>query len=572
MKIFIKKIYLVLFLIFFLLVNTKTFGKNNHYVYTSDNISNYFTGILHVSSADNKKAFNYLKKVKSLKNVHSNFNIEFIRTLILVEKFEEAFSFSKEIWNKDEIFFEVDLLLGLQAFKNKKYQLAKKHFKRLSKVSQYTFLFEDFLGNILLAWVEASDNNKVVSLKFLNEISPRYENIKKIQNAFLQCYFDTAKTEVAFENLINDKSYNLSRYNFFFANYLLSKNKKKEGNEVIRKAKKKHDANLLIKQANKFIEKDNIKKINEIFSCQNSKDAVAEIFYLFANIYSTENNYKLSNFYLKISLFLNNKFLPNKALLAENLFYQKKFEDSKNVFKSIETIGEIYFWYSNLKIAKILSGKEGSEYSTTTLKKKFSLLSDPNYEQYYQLANFYKDNEYYSESIKYYLLALKNIEKNHFLVPNILTKIGISYERLGKFDKAEKNLEDSLKISPDEPHVLNYLAYMWVEQNKNINKAIKMLVRATSLKENDGYIIDSLGWAHFMSKNYIDAEKYLREALEILPSDPVINDHYADTLWMLKKNMQARYYWSHVLNLDNLEKKLKDSVNKKIIFGINKKL
>ena len=68
------------------------------------------------------------------------------------------------------------------------------------------------------------------------------------------------------------------------------------------------------------------------------------------------------------------------------------------------------------------------------------------------------------------------------------------------------------------------------------------------------------------------AEKYLREALQILPLDPVINDHYADTLWMLKKDMQARYYWSHVLSLENSEKKLKDSVSKKIIFGINKKL
>ena len=93
-----------------------------------------------------------------------------------------------------------------------------------------------------------------------------------------------------------------------------------------------------------------------------------------------------------------------------------------------------------------------------------------------------------------------------------------------------------------------------------------------SLRENDGYIIDSLGWAYFMIENYIDAEKYLREALQILPSDPVINDHYADTLWMLKKDMQARYYWSHVLSLENSEKKLKDSVSKKIIFGINKKL
>ena len=99
-----------------------------------------------------------------------------------------------------------------------------------------------------------------------------------------------------------------------------------------------------------------------------------------------------------------------------------------------------------------------------------------------------------------------------------------------------------------------------------------MLKRATKLRKNDGYIIDSLGWAYYANKNYVDAEKFLQRAVELMPLDPIINDHYADALWMLSKSIQARYFWKYVLSLDNAEERLKDNVGKKLIFGINKKL
>ncbi len=99
-----------------------------------------------------------------------------------------------------------------------------------------------------------------------------------------------------------------------------------------------------------------------------------------------------------------------------------------------------------------------------------------------------------------------------------------------------------------------------------------MLKKAAELRRDDGYIIDSLGWAYYAKKDYIQAEKYLQRAVELMPLDPIINDHFADTLWMLKKNIQARYFWEHILKMDDVEQKLKDSVNKKLIFGITTKL
>ena len=275
---------------------------------------------------------------------------------------------------------------------------------------------------------------------------------------------------------------------------------------------------------------------------------------------------------MKISFFLNNKFLTNKALLAENLFHQKKYEPAINIYYSLKSIGPTYSWYASKNIAQILLNTKGKKYSINNLETEFNLLPKPNFEHYYELANFYKDNEYYKESIKYYSLALKEIKKDHFLVPKILDRRGTSYERLGDWENAEKDLIDSLKILPDQAHVLNYLGYSWIDKGINLDEGLEMIKKAVKLRENDGYIIDSLGWAYYVKKNYVEAELHLQRAVELLPLDPIINAHYADTLWMLKKNIQARYFWNHILNLNETEQKLKETINRKLIFGIDEKL
>ena len=98
-----------------------------------------------------------------------------------------------------------------------------------------------------------------------------------------------------------------------------------------------------------------------------------------------------------------------------------------------------------------------------------------------------------------------------------------------------------------------------------------MLKKANDLKSNDGYIIDSLGWALFKLKKYKEAERYLRLAVMLMPSDPIANDHYGDALWMIKETMQARYHWSYVFNSKEADEKLKKSAKEKSIFGLQLK-
>ena len=169
-------------------------------------------------------------------------------------------------------------------------------------------------------------------------------------------------------------------------------------------------------------------------------------------------------------------------------------------------------------------------------------------------------------------MVLNEIKINHSLAPEILYRRGTSFERLDKWQKAEKDLIKSLEILPDQAQVINYLAYSWIDMGINLDKGLEMLKKAAELKKNDGYIIDSLGWAYYAKKNYVEAKFFLQRALELLPLDPIINDHYADTLWMLNDGIQARYFWNNILKLSDAEKELKDKIRKKLIFGITKQL
>ena len=262
----------------------------------------------------------------------------------------------------------------------------------------------------------------------------------------------------------------------------------------------------------------------------------------------------------------------NKALLAENLYFQKQNKKSKDIYYSLKKVGSTSSWYASKNIAKILQREMGKKYAVDSLQKDFNLIKKPNFLHYYELANFYKDNEFYNESIEYYSIALKIIEEDHFLIPKILDRRGTSFERIGDWKSAETDLLESLKIIPEQAHVLNYLAYTWIDKGINLDKGLEMLKKALKLSNKDAYIIDSLGWVYYAKKDYEQAEFYLRQAVELMPSDPTVNDHYGDVLWMLNKNIQARYFWKNILSLDDVKEATKASIRKKLIFGISKKL
>lgn len=144
---------------------------------------------------------------------------------------------------------------------------------------------------------------------------------------------------------------------------------------------------------------------------------------------------------------------------------------------------------------------------------------------------------------------------------------GIAYERLKEWDKAEPNFHKALELYPDQPQVLNYLGYSWVDMNINLEEGLDLIRRAVELRPNDGYIVDSLGWAHYRLGSYDEAAGELERAVSLRPDDAVLNDHLGDAYWRVGRRLEATFQWAHARDLDpepellaEVEKKLKDGL------------
>ena len=202
------------------------------------------------------------------------------------------------------------------------------------------------------------------------------------------------------------------------------------------------------------------------------------------------------------------------------------------------------------------------------LIKVYNEIKDKNIYQKFDFAKFLKNNEQFEDSIKVYTEIIQSINKDHPLFFKAADGRGVAFERIGEWEKAEKDLLLSLELNPDQAYVINYLAYSWIEKDIKINKSLAMLEKANNLKSNDPYIIDSLGWALFKLAKYEDSKKYLQTAVTLMPADPIVNDHYGDVLWKNGDKIQARYYWNYVLNLEETKKDLKKKVKEKLISGL----
>ena len=144
---------------------------------------------------------------------------------------------------------------------------------------------------------------------------------------------------------------------------------------------------------------------------------------------------------------------------------------------------------------------------------------------------------------------------------------GICFERDKQWPKAESDFKRALELVPDQPLVLNYLGYTWVDRGVNLEEAFKMLRRAVELRPDDGYIVDSLGWAHFKLGQFAEAAETLERAINLKPADPVLNDHLGDAYWRVNRRIEAHFQWNHARDMgpepDDLPailKKIKDGL------------
>ena len=525
-------------------------------------LSNYFSGIVAYENLDNTEALKFFNSSKILIKQHDAYLERYVFSLVLDGKVKKAINQVKQSSTKNNSdFFQANLLLAVDSLK-------KKNFKK-SKV--YIDRSYEFINNDRLSLIIAETFKQYLSVfeeKKLMKQKNTFGNFSLINEVFQRCYLNDKDTERYFKRLINSQDdADYSRYAFFLSSYLIE-------NDNYDKAKKVTNnfdylnSSVLISQGKKWIEDKNLGNFQDIFLCTNSNDIVSELFFLIANLYSSQNDYEKSNFYLNIANYLNPKFIFNLSLLAENYYLNDDYSNTLKTLKIFDKKHEFYYWFKLKKESQIILKKSDQETSLNFINKKFKEIKNPNIKFLFDIANMHKNAKRYIEAISFYDQILLKMDVNSDLYAEILYRRGGSYERSGDYIKADKDLLKSLEANPDDAYVLNYLAYSWLEREHKIDTALKMLEKAYAARSNDPYIIDSIGWAYYLVDEYERAENFLKRAVELMPQDPIVNDHYGDILWQLDRKIQARYFWQAVLNLDETEDAMKETIKNKLIEGL----
>ncbi len=562
MKIYNNKIQiirLILFvIIFFFTSPVKSLDKFNK----SDRLSNYFSGILLLNENKYEDSSKYLKKLNGLEVSHQTYPVKYLYSLINSGNFKEAVNYSRKLEKKNFDILESHLILGIFYLKNSNLDLAKRYFLKAKK-KKSSFTLNNYISDSLYNWSKISDLNQASSN--LNKLDERFTNLKKIQNVFLNCFSDEPNTEKLFKEMISDKNTDFSRYNYFYASYLVSIGRTNSAKEIINSALEFYPRNLLLNQFKIDLNKN---KNILVFDCKKRQHIISEILYITANALSSQAIYPLSNFYLNLAKYLNENFISYDTLLAENYYKNENFEEAKKIYNNLSKNGDAYHWYSSRQLARILILQNSKDEAYKLLSKSYNNLLNKEIYETFDYAEFLKNNEKFEESIKFYTEIINLVEKKHPLYSEATDGRGVAYERIGEWNKAEKDLLSSLDANPDQAYVINYLAYSWIEKGIKVKKSLNMLEKANKLRSNDPYIIDSLGWALFKLKRYQEAKKYLQLAVRLMPADPIVNDHYGDALWKIGHEIQARYYWNYVFNLEKTQDELKKKIEEKLVKGL----
>ncbi len=551
----------IYFLVIFLIYQTSSFSKvSDVNKFDQKNLSNYFSAVLSINNNDAKNSLKFLENSKILNDRHEEHFKNYIKSLVANEKIDLAIKKIKYSSNNYP-FLEKEVILLVDNLINKNLEKSSLNLEKIESLIDPDDRYHIILSKVLKNYLEVFKSNNIESYKNNN-----FAELDEISLAFLSCYFDLKNTDKKFEEFIEYDG-SSSRYIYFYLDYLIEQNKINKIDQVLQNINQLNKP-LLIAQSVKWIEEKNYNKLNNLFSCKNEKDIIAEFFYLIANLYSSQSLFKESNFYIILAKYLNPRFTLNSTLLIENYMDTKKYKLVKNEISKIEKDNVIYNWFKVKKNASIIQETKNDDSALKFIKKEYGKIQNPSNKILFDMANILRNFQDYEGAIEIYsnLIQYSNYSAEEYA--DLLYKRGTSYERKKDFLKADEDLIESLKIDPDEPYVLNYLGYSWLERSYKIPDAMDMLKEAYNLRENDPYITDSIGWAYYLIEDFVNAKKYLEKAVKLMPYDPIVNDHYGDVLWRLNKKVQARYFWNGVLKLEDTEEKLKKEIEKKLVFGL----
>ena len=461
-------------------------------------------------------------------------------SLLVGGEVEEAVTFAERIVRNDANDRVARLVLGVHALKQKRYAAARRELAQSVRGP-----ITDLAATLLTAWSDYGAGDSKGAVAAIDKLSgPDWYEIFKDLHAGMIDDLAGSKKDAGkrFEQAYKLDATALRVVEAYGS--WASRNRSPKDAQTIFEAFDKvlPDHPLVMAEMEKLKRGDKLPPL-----VQSAQLGAAEALYGLGASLGRRGGEDLGLVYLQLSLYLE----PNHALALLSLgdLYEslKKPDLAIKVYERVPPSSPLHRNAAIQMAADLdsLDRADEAEKQLATLIKE----RPRDQEAIMALGNIQRGHKKFSQCADTYSKGIATLAKPEKANWVLFYFRGICYERSHQWPKAEADLKEALDLFPDQPHVLNYLGYSWIDQGVHLDDGMAMIKKAVQQRPDDGYIVDSLGWAYFRLGNYPEAVKQLERAIELKPEDPTINDHLGDAYWRVGRTLEAHFQWAHARDL-----------------------
>jgi tetratricopeptide (TPR) repeat protein len=454
------------------------------------------------------------------------------------------------------------LLLAVEQIRNKNYKAAEEALRDTA-----AGVLADLTGALLVAWARFGEGEIDKAITELDKLKGEdwYEPFKNLHSGYIALASGRVDQALKLLGKARELDANAIRITEAYARALALAGRKDEAVAALADFLSRYPDNALARAALENLHTGSGAEEVVATPVQGAAEALAGL----GAAVGQEGGLEVASLYLRLSLYLDPQVAGGLAALSLGNLLDGSGQ-GEAALAAFESIGadEPFRALGALRAAIALDRMERTEEAEAAFKE--ALQRNPeDMQSYISYGNMLRGRERFAEAAAVYTQALDRLDRREASDWSIFYFRGIAYERTKEWKKAEADFHEALRLSPDQPLVLNYLGYSWVDMGMNLDEAMRMIRKAVDLRPNDGYIVDSLGWAHYRLGRYEEAVTELERAVSLRPDDPVIHDHLGDAYWKLGRKLEAQFQWRHARDFgaegEELELILKKIAERRLI-------
>jgi Flp pilus assembly protein TadD len=455
-------------------------------------------------------------------------------------RFGEAVPIAERLSQKAAGADAVELVLAMDAFKRGDFARAAQRIGKLPKGG-----LNDFSVPMLLAWVRLAEGDVAAARAALSPLAT-IEGVRPLHDLMLALLNDvagdTAAADAGYRALAGQPDALSFRTLELAANHFLRRGDGEAAAKLIDDFNKIYPDNSLIGLLRTQLEQRPRPLVAD------ARQGLAEAAYSIAAGLLQDGAEQPAMLFAQMALDLSPEIAPAHLLRGDLLAAAERFEKAVEAYGLVDP-NSAYAWTARQKTAEAFDRLDRADEAVKVLQAMTEERMNVA-DAALALGNLLRSKERFAEAAVAYdktIARIGAIKPHHW---TLFYYRGISLERSNRWDRAEADFLKALEMEPDQPFVLNYLAYTWVTQRKNLDRALDMLKNAVKQRSEDGYIIDSLGWAYYQLGEYVKAVEYLERAVEFEPTDSEINEHLGDAYWKAGREAEARFQWRRALSFE----------------------